>query len=140
MWGPDFEDSSDPSAQRLRDNGHSFEWVAVRFPGWSLWNLHLGIVPRAGGPNVLALGVHWRDVVAPLLPAVVVDLAASGVGGIRLTRSGEQQADLLVVACAQPMASQILSDAALALTPVLQPPLAVVPGCLTTNQEMSHGL
>ena len=126
VWGPDHEDSSDPSARRLRANAQSFEWVAVTFPGWSLWHIHLGLVPR--GPGVLALGVHWHDAVTHLLPTAVADFAASGIATHYDEESDEHQADFLVLAhlfC--PRAVQILSDAALDLAHVLDVPLAVDP-------------
>ncbi len=131
-WGPDHEWSANPSAQRLRRTGHSFNWVAVTFPGWSLWHLHLGLVPR--GPDALALGVHWHDAVTGLLPAGVLGLAAHAVASCYTEESGEHQADVLVLAYnafTHRRAIQILSDAALDLARGLDAPPAAVPTALS---------
>ena len=136
-WGPDHEHSLHPSARQLRGGGQSFEWVAVAFPGWSLWHLHLGLVPRS--PGVLALGVHWHDASAHLLPAVVTDLAATrAVTTSYHEGSGEHHADLLVVACSSfpsPHSVQVLADGALDLAHVLSPLLAVGPTAPPADQE-----
>lgn len=138
VWGPDHEDSPHPSARRLRGNGQSFEWVAVTFPGWSLWHLHLGVVPR--GPGVLALGVHWHEAVTNILPSTVADLAAGGIATNYDEQSGEHQADVLVLArssCPHLRAVQIFTDAALDLADVLDAPLAVSPTAPPSHQESS---
>jgi hypothetical protein len=125
----------------LRGNGQSFEWVAVTFPGWSLWHLHLGLVRR--GPGVLALGMHWHDAVTHLLPSAVADLAARGIATSHDKESGEHQTDLVVLACSSfphPRAVQILSDTALDLADVLRAPLAVSPTAPSAHQEPPHDL
>jgi predicted dehydrogenase len=94
----------------------------------SPWHLHVGLVP--GGPGVLALGVHWHDTAAHLLPQAVCDVAAHAVTTRFDEDSGEHQSDLLVVSycsCPRTRAVQILSDTAVDLVRVLAEPLAVGP-------------
>jgi hypothetical protein len=141
VWGPDHEHSPHPVALRLRANGQSFEWVAVTFPGWSMWHLHLGLVPR--GPGVLALGVHWHDAVTHLLPSALADLAARGIKTSYDDKSREHQADVLILASSSfphPRAVQILSDAALDLADLLNAPLAVSPTAPSAHREPSYDL
>ncbi len=127
-WGPDHERSSDPAAARLRDRKLSFDWVAVTFPGWSLWHLHVGLVPR--GPGVLALGLHWHDSVQQNLPPGVAGLGARAIGTSFFPESGEHQADVLVLAWTvwtRRLASQALAESTLELALAVHAPLAIDP-------------
>jgi len=140
VWGPDREHSPDPAARALRNVAGGFEWVAVTFPGWSLWHLHLGLVSRT--PGVFTLGLHWHEAVRDQLPHSVDDFAACAIVTDYYEQSGEHHADLLVVAvtaCPRQRAVQILTDAALDLAQLLSAPLAVGP---TPHplQEFSHDL
>lgn len=124
-WGPDHAGSPDPAAALLRERGLGFEWILVAFPGWSSWDLHLGVVPR--GENVLALGLHWHRSLHESVPRAALRTAAEAVGTQLRPLSGEYHADLLVLAwraVTQDRAAQVLSDAALELALALHGPLA----------------
>ena len=141
VWGPEQQHSQHPAAMALHDLGTSFEWVAVAFPGWSLWRLHLGLVSRA--PGVLALGLHQHDSVRDLLPTPVADLAACGITASYSQQLGEHQADLLVLAAtAYPAhrAVQILRDSALDLAELLSARLIARSAATSTPLEPTHDL
>lgn len=141
VWGPDHRHSSDPSARQLRRKRQSFEWVAVAFPGWSLWQVHLGIVPL--GPGALALGLHWQEAVTGLLPPKVAELGHHGIGVRFAEGSGEHQADVLVLAyLAYPhdRAVQLISDVALDFAHSLHALLAVGPTAQFVRQGDPHDL
>ena len=124
-WGPDHADSPDPAAAALREHGVGFAWTLVAFPGWSLWDLHVGVVPH--GEDVLAVGLHWHDSLQPSIPTAAVGPAAAAIGTTFHPLSGEHHADLLVLAWrtfTPGRAAQVLSDAALDLALSLHAPLA----------------
>lgn len=125
VWGPDHENDPHPTAARLRERGVGFEWVVVTFPGWSLWDLHVGLVPR--GPDALALGLHWHQSLSQAVPPEVARLAALAVSAEFRTRSSEYHADLLVLAWRSLPPNrtvQVLSDVALELALGLRATLA----------------
>ncbi len=124
-WGPDHADSPEPAAVVLRDRGVGFEWTLLAFPGWSMWDLHVGVVPR--GENVLALGLHWHQSLHGSLPTPALGRVAAAIGADFHPLSSEYHADLLVLAwraLTPSRAAQVLSDAALELALSLHESLA----------------
>lgn len=129
-WGPDHADSLYPAAAALRAHGLGFEWTLVAFPGWSLWDLHVGVVSH--GEDVLALGLHWHQSLGGGIPHAALGPTAAAIGTVFHPLSGEYHADLLVLAWRTwtvGRAAQVLSDAALELALSLHGPLA---------QDLSH--
>lgn len=140
-WGPDHANSPHPAAALLRERGVGFEWTLVAFPGRSLWDLHVGIVPR--GADVLALGLHWHRSLHGSLPDAALVSAANPIGTSFHPLSDEHHADLLVLAwraVSQDRAAQILSDAAVELALSLHAPLAsaLTPTHPTATRSPSH--
>jgi hypothetical protein len=68
------------------------DWVALSFPGYSMWDLHVGVVARLDGwPALCQAGLHWTPAVAAEIEPLVrsVDWPAVSGGPGELVESPE---------------------------------------------------
>jgi hypothetical protein len=79
------EDYRRAAIERLDDPLPPLDWVAFSFPGYAMWDLHVGVVLRLDvWPAVGQVGVHWTSAVAheigPLVRAVDWSAAVGSSG------------------------------------------------------------
>lgn len=96
VYGPNRRGDDHPAARRLGALSSSWDWVAITWRAWSLWDVHLGLVPC--GTQTLAVGVHYHDSVADRMPLAVVELAEGALEVRADGATGERQIDLLTLA------------------------------------------
>jgi hypothetical protein len=79
------EDYRRAAIARLNHPLPPLDWVAFSFPGYSMWDLHIGVVARLDvWPALGQVGVHWTGAVAreiaPLVQGVDWSTAVGSVG------------------------------------------------------------
>jgi hypothetical protein len=58
------------------------DWVALSFPGYSMWDLHVGVVARLDvWPALCQAGVHWTPAVAAEIEPLVRSVDWQAVSG-----------------------------------------------------------
>ena len=95
------EDYREEAIERWRRLLPPLDWVAFSFPGYSMWDLHVGVVARLDvWPALCQAGVHWTPAVAGAIDPLVRSVdwrAVSGAPGelVESPEVGEiQQRDL----------------------------------------------
>jgi hypothetical protein len=79
------EDHRREAVDRLQNLLPPLHWVAFSFPGYSMWELHVGCVARLDlWPAVCQVGIHWMEPVAreiaPLVRSVNWETAVGTAG------------------------------------------------------------
>jgi len=66
------EDYRRAAIDRLDNPLPPLDWVAFSFPGYPMWDLHVGVVARLDvSPAVAQVGIHWTTAVASTIAPVV---------------------------------------------------------------------
>jgi hypothetical protein len=66
------EDYRRAAIERLNNPLPPLDWVAFSFPGYSMWDLHVGVVARLDvSPAVAQAGIHWTTKVAADIAPIV---------------------------------------------------------------------
>jgi len=66
------EDYRRAAIDRLDNPLPPLDWVAFSFPGYPMWDLHVGVVARLDVfPAVAQTGIHWTNAVASTIAPVV---------------------------------------------------------------------
>ena len=87
-------------AQALRNAGAPWDWIALEIPPTSFWDLHVGVLATALADlsTRLAVGLHWRPAVDPVVRPLALELAAAEA--VHFARvSGENQQELPLPPC-----------------------------------------
>ncbi len=69
------EDYRREAIARLDNPLPPLDWVAFSFPGYAMWDVHVGVVARLDQwPPVAQVGIHWTQCVAPDIAPVVASI------------------------------------------------------------------
>jgi len=116
------EDYRRTAIDRWNDPLPPLDWVAFSFPGYSMWDLHVGVVARLDvWPALAHVGVHWTPAVAheiaPLIEKIDWSTAVGNAGELAESPAvGEiQQRDLATPLDVNDLAAETLRHAARAI-------------------------
>jgi hypothetical protein len=117
------EDYRREAIARVNDPQPPLDWVAFSFPGYSWWDLHVGVVARLDlWPAICQVGVHWTRVlageIAPRVHAVDWQAAVGTAGELgEAPAFGEiQQRDLAQALDVRDLASEAMRCAERAMS------------------------
>ena len=66
------EDYRREAITRLDNPLPPLDWVAFSFPGYTMWDLHVGVVARLDqSPPLAQAGIHWTTTVAADIAAII---------------------------------------------------------------------
>jgi hypothetical protein len=89
------EDYRRAAIDRLDNPLPPLDWVAFAFPGYPMWDLHVGVVARLDvSPAVAQTGIHWTPAVASSIAPLVHSLdwlTAVGTAGERADSPAVQE-------------------------------------------------
>lgn len=130
------EDYRRAAIERLEDPLPPLDWVAFSFPGYAMWDLHVGVVLRLDAwPALGQVGVHWTSAtareIAPLVRAVDWNAAVGSAGELAESPAVKeiQQRDVADALDVNDLASEAMwyAERAIRYYSVVRPLLAAWP-------------